>query len=104
MKSLISSTCLLALAFFSMPHYAQAESDTFVFTYDYEGAVHDLFGIQRKVQIDAAMLICDSSLVGTEIRGISVDIPTKEGCSCDPVASAWLSKELRVEANSMSLI
>lgn len=77
MKSLISSTCLLALAFFSMPHYAQAESDTFVFTYDYEGAVHDLFGIQRKVQIDAAMLICDSSLVGTEIRGISVDIPTQ---------------------------
>ncbi|MDE6339859.1 MAG: hypothetical protein K2K97_08760, partial [Muribaculaceae bacterium] len=67
-----------------------------IFTYDYEGATHNLFGIQRQVQIDAAMLLQDPSLIGFEILGISVDIPTKEGCSCDPVASAWLTKKLQV--------
>ena len=79
------------------PFGTHAASDDFVFTYDYEGATHDLFGIQRCVQIDAAMLLKDQSLVGSEILGVSVDIPSKEGCECDPNATAWLSTDLQVD-------
>ncbi|MDE6296889.1 MAG: hypothetical protein K2L89_03500, partial [Muribaculaceae bacterium] len=38
----------------------------------------------------------DPSLAGFEILGISVNVPTKEGCSCDPIASAWLTNKLQV--------
>ncbi|MDE5567703.1 MAG: hypothetical protein K2K00_05015 [Muribaculaceae bacterium] len=79
---------------------ALASDENFIFTYDYEGARHELFGIQRNVQIDAAMLLKNPSLTGFEILGVSVDIPTKNGCECAPVASAWLTKELRVDGES----
>lgn len=75
---------------------AQASIGDYIFTYDYEGATHDLFGIQRNVGIDAAMLLKDPSLVGSQIIGVSVDVPYKEGLSCDQIASAWLTKELQV--------
>lgn len=73
------------------------EGREYTFTYDYEGATHNLFGIQRNVQLDAAMLLNDPSLIGSQVIGISVDIPSKEGCSCDPVASAWLTQKLQVD-------
>lgn len=97
MKNLVSSVCMIIIVALTMPQYLGAENQTFVFTYDYEGASHDFFGIQRRVQIDAAMRIKDPLLVGSEILGVSVDIPTKEGCSCDPAASAWMTRELRVD-------
>ncbi len=91
---------LLPVAFaigMAMPLKASATGDEFVFTYDYDGAEHNLFGVQRNVQIDVAMLLQEPALVGSEVLGISVDIPVKEGCACDPVASAWLTTILQVD-------
>ncbi len=79
------------------PSFAYASDNDFVFTYDYEGATHDIFGVRRCVQIDAAMHLKDPSLVGFEILGVSIDIPSKDGCECDPTAFAWLSKNLQVD-------
>lgn len=92
----LQTLCTLGL-FLSVSQYAVAEGREYVFTYDYNGATHDIFGVQRNVQLDAAMLLQDPSLIGSEVIGISVEIPTKEGCSCDPVASAWLTKKLQVD-------
>lgn len=93
-NSLIFTALVTAIIF---PFGIHAANEDFIFTYDHEDASHDLFGIQRCVQIDAAMLLRDQSLVGLEILGVSVDIPSKSGCECDPIASAWLTKHLHVE-------
>lgn len=97
MKSYYSIKLAALIAVLFIPFRTIAADEDFVFTYDHEDSTHDLFGIQRIVQIDAAMLLKDPSLVGSEILGISVDIPSKEGCECSPNASAWLSKTLQVE-------
>lgn len=78
------------------PLQSRGAEEELIFTYDYEGAEHAAVGIQRLVQTDAAMLIKDASFVGFDILGVSVDIPSLEGCSCDPIASAWLTRELKV--------
>lgn len=93
-NSLFLTALITAIIF---PFGIHAANEDFIFTYDSEDASHDLFGIQRCVQIDAAMRIKDPSLVGFEIMGVSVDIPSKAGCECDPNASAWLTKHLQVE-------
>lgn len=93
-NSLVLNTLIAATLF---PFGTHAANEDFIFTYDSEGATHDLFGIQRCVQIDAAMRIKDPSLVGFDILGVSVDIPSKAGCECDPEASAWLTSNLQVE-------
>lgn len=86
----------MAGAMFS-PFRADAAKEEFVFTYDYDGATYGEVGIGRYVTIDAAMLLKDASLTGSEIVGISVDVPTKEGCACAPEASAWLTTRLMVD-------
>lgn len=97
MKKLYTSAFAAIASLFLVPSSAFASSEDFVFTYDYEGAYHDIFGVQRNVQIDAAMLLKQPSLVGFEILGISVDVPSKTGCECAPVASAWLTGELKTD-------
>ena len=94
-STFLELAALIAVMIF--PFHTYADDDGFVFTYDFDGATHDLFGIQRRVQIDAAMLLKDPSLVGLEILGVSIDIPSKEGCECDPDASAWLTGTLQTE-------
>lgn len=93
----LSGLFALSLAMIAPMKIQAQEGGEFIFTYAYEGAELDLFGVQRNVGIDAAMLLQDPSLVGAEVVGVSVDIPTKEGCSCDPIASAWLTKKLQTE-------
>lgn len=93
-NSLVLTILIISIIF---PFCINATTEDFIFTYDSKGASHDLFGIQRCVQIDAAMRIKDPSLVGFEIMGVSVDIPSKAGCECDPSASAWLSRQLQTE-------
>ena len=86
---------MAVIGMMTSPFYSGAAENDIVFTYDYPGAIHSLFGVQRNVGIDVAMKIQDASLIGAKIKGISVNIPTKEGCSCDPTGSAWLSKKLQ---------
>ena len=90
---------------FTVSLYSRAEGREYIFTYDYNGATHDLFGAQRNVQLDAAMLLKDPSIVGSQVIGISVDIPTKEYCSCADIGAAWLTSELQVfgEYNSPNI-
>ncbi len=96
MKRFANLSLLILLIAFVFDQ-AKAETEDFVFTYDYEGAQLDLFGIQRCVQIDAAMRINNPAFEGFEIVGVSIDIPSKEGCSCDPTGAAWLTKTLQVD-------
>lgn len=97
MRNNLSTICLTLMGISGVIPSAYGEQGDVVFTYDYAGATQDMFGVQRCVQIDAAMLLQDPSFVGFEISGVSIDIPTKEGCSCSPEASAWLTKELKVD-------
>lgn len=80
-----------------MPLGSAAAGDTFEFSYNYEGAELTNYGIQRNVPIDAAMLVKNQTLVGSKIIGVSIDIPTFYDCTCDPVASAWLTSKLQVD-------
>ncbi len=86
---------LMALA--TAPTYAVGAVNETIFTYDKEGAEKDLYGIQRLVRTDVAMLLKNPALVGYEIVGVSVDVPSKEGCSVDPVGTAFLTTVLQVE-------
>lgn len=79
-----------------LPVRAESLSQETIFTYDYEGAQIDYYGIQRLVRTDVAMLLKEPGLVGKKIKGVSIDVPSKEGCSCDPTATAWLTSKLEV--------
>lgn len=76
--------------------YAEQDVRQAVFTYDYDGAQIDYYGIQRLVRTDVAMLLKEPGLTGMKIKGVSIDVPSKEGCSCAPEASAWLTSALAV--------
>lgn len=93
----ISIFLLMSAALHASAYADTGGKEDFIFTYDYPGATYDFFGPQRLVQIDAAMLLRDPALVGSEIIGISVDIPSKEGCSCAPEGSGWLTSTLQVD-------
>lgn len=97
MKRILLTIATVLSAVLLLPLQSHAAEGEFTFTYDYPGAEHDYFGIQRIVVIDAAMLLNDPSLVGNKVVGISVDIPVKQGCECNPRASAWLTKKLQVD-------
>lgn len=97
MKQILLSIATVLSAVLLLPLQSHAAEGEFTFTYDYPGAEHDYFGIQRNVGIDVAMLLQDPSLIGNKIVGISVDIPVKQGCECATKASAWLTKKLQVD-------
>lgn len=93
-KTICSAMTALMLA----PWLAStASAEETVFTYASEGCEYSYFGIQRNVRHDAAMLLKEPGLVGNEIVGVSIDIPTLGECKCDPKAAAWLTTKLGVD-------
>ncbi len=98
-KSLLSGLCALGVAAMTSLSASAAVQD-FVFTYDYEGAEIVGFGIGRNVGFDVAMLLKNPSFVGSEILGVSIDIPYVDQCTVDPTGSAWLTRELKVEGEN----
>lgn len=109
-RCLLSIPLLPLLSLFAPAAFAANEEGNalqeYIYTNAYPGATLEYFGVQRNVGIDVAMLLNEPSLVGFEITGVSVDIPVKEGCECEPWASAWLTTQLHVEGefNSVDLM
>lgn len=97
MKRLVYCGLMSLMALAAVPSSVAGAVNETIFTYDKEGAETDLFGIQRLVRTDVAMLLKNPALVGYDIVGVSVDVPSKDGCSVEPVGTAFLTTVLQVE-------
>ena len=95
-RFLTTTLCgILALA-------SRAATQEFEFTYAPEGETPTAFGTGKYVDYDVAIKLSNPAFAGFQIVGVQVGIPSEKG-TCDPACSAWITSELKLDADEKNI-